>query len=136
MIPCVFLTGTEPFQHLKHNLDIWHKAKKLAFILGKKAKKALNKDLLPWIRPVVNHFWYCSSISKGSKERLLKRWCGILYHITNLHFWPGGRYVIHEHGKFHQLYHLFYSQFEELSLNFYMYFFTFLQMSSCNRSII
>ena len=136
MIHCVFLTGTEPFQHLKHSLDIWHKAKKLAFMLGEKAKKAPNKDLLPWIRPVVNHFWYCCSISKGSTEKLLKRWCGILHHITNQHFWPGGRYVIHVHGKFHQLYHLFYSQSEELSINSYMYFFTFLQMSSCNRSII
>lgn len=43
MIHCVFLTGTEPFQHLKHSLDIWHKAKKLAFMLGEKAKKASNK---------------------------------------------------------------------------------------------
>lgn len=102
----------------------------------KKPRRHRTKDLLPWIRPVVNHFWYCCSISKGSTEKLLKRWCGILHHITNQHFWPGGRYVIHEHGKFHQLYHLFYSQFEELSLNSYMYFFTFLQMSSCNRSII
>ncbi|XP_078332173.1 uncharacterized protein LOC111104867 [Crassostrea virginica] len=87
----ISLMRTEPFQHLKHSLDIWHKAKKLAFMLGEKAKKAPNKDLLPWIRPVVNHFWYCCSISKGSTEKLLKRWCGILHHITNQHFWPGGR---------------------------------------------
>ena len=72
MIHCVFLTGTEPFQHLKNSLDIWRKAKKLAFILGEKAKKAPNKDHLPWIRRVVNHFWYCCSFSKGNTERLLK----------------------------------------------------------------
>ena len=45
----LLLIGKEPFQHLSHSLDIWHKEKKLAFLLGEKAKKAANKDLLPWI---------------------------------------------------------------------------------------
>lgn len=34
------ITGTDPFKHLHHSLDIWHKAKKLAFLLGEIAKKA------------------------------------------------------------------------------------------------
>lgn len=87
----MYITGTDPFKHLQHSLDIWHKAKKLAFLLGEIAKKAANKDLLPWIRPIINHFWYCCSASKGNVEKLLKKWFGILHHVTNQHFWPGGR---------------------------------------------
>ncbi|XP_061187746.1 uncharacterized protein LOC133195811 [Saccostrea echinata] len=87
----ISLMRTDPYKHLQHSLDIWHKAKKLAFMLGEIAKKAANKDLLPWIRPVVNHFWYCCSTSKGKVEKLVKRWFGILHHVTNQHFWPGGR---------------------------------------------
>lgn len=87
----MYITGTDPFKHLQHSLDIWHKAKKLAFLLGEIAKKAANKDLLPWIRPIINHFWYCCSASKGNVEKLLKKWFGILHHVTNQHIWPGGR---------------------------------------------
>lgn len=81
----------DPFKHLHHSLDIWHKAKKLAFLLGDSQKG--SKDLLPWIRPVtcINHFWYCCSASKGNAEKLLKKWFGILHHITNQHIWTGGR---------------------------------------------
>nr|XP_034317028.1 uncharacterized protein LOC105338236 [Crassostrea gigas] len=87
----ISMMRTDPFKHLQHSLDIWHKAKKLAFLLGEIAKKAANKDLLPWIRPIINHFWYCCSASKGNVEKLLKKWFGILHHITNQHIWPGGR---------------------------------------------
>ncbi|XP_052699369.1 uncharacterized protein LOC128176877 [Crassostrea angulata] len=87
----ISMMRTDPFKHLQHSLDIWHKAKKLAFLLGEIAKKAANKDLLPWIRPIINHFWYCCSASKGNVEKLLKKWFGILHHVTNQHIWPGGR---------------------------------------------
>ncbi|XP_078326439.1 uncharacterized protein LOC111104544 [Crassostrea virginica] len=87
----ISILKSEPFKHLHHSLDVWHKSKRLAASLIELAKRAAFKDLLPWIRPLVNHFWWCCSVSKGSIERLLKRWTGMLYHINNKHIWPGGR---------------------------------------------
>ncbi|XP_065945318.1 uncharacterized protein [Magallana gigas] len=90
----ISLMKSEPYKHLQHSLDIWHKAKKLTTSLSDIAKKPGCRGLLQWIRPIVNHFWWCCSTCKGSVERLLKRWMGILYHINNKHVWAGGRMLV------------------------------------------
>uniref|UniRef100_A0A8W8IZS6 Uncharacterized protein n=1 Tax=Magallana gigas TaxID=29159 RepID=A0A8W8IZS6_MAGGI len=90
----ISLMKSEPYKHLQHSLDIWHKAKKLTISLSDIAKKPGCRGLLQWIRPIVNHFWWCCSTCKGSVERLLKRWMGILYHIINKHVWAGGRMLV------------------------------------------
>jgi hypothetical protein len=41
------LKDKDPFKHLQHSLDIWHKAKKLASTLAELAKKSAHRDLLP-----------------------------------------------------------------------------------------
>eukprot|EP00105_Crassostrea_gigas_P025893 XP_011446631.2 PREDICTED: uncharacterized protein LOC105341690 [Crassostrea gigas] len=87
----ISLMKSDPYKHLQHSLDIWHKAKKLTTSLSDIAKKPGCRGQLQWIRPIVNHFWWCCSTCKGSVERLLKRWMGILYHINNKHVWAGGR---------------------------------------------
>ncbi|XP_062583552.1 uncharacterized protein LOC134245264 [Saccostrea cucullata] len=87
----IALMKTDPFKHLRHSLDVWHKSKKLAAMLAELAKKSAYKDLRPWIRPIVNHFWWCCSSCKGSVDRLIKRWMTILHHVVNNHAWPGGR---------------------------------------------
>uniref|UniRef100_A0A8W8NJX8 Uncharacterized protein n=1 Tax=Magallana gigas TaxID=29159 RepID=A0A8W8NJX8_MAGGI len=87
----ISLMKSDPYKHLQHSLDIWHKAKKLTTSLSDIAKTPGCRGLLQWIRPIVNHFWWCCSTCKGSVERLLKRWMGILYHINNKHVWAGGR---------------------------------------------
>ncbi|XP_062580106.1 uncharacterized protein LOC134242103 isoform X2 [Saccostrea cucullata] len=87
----IALLKSERFRHIHHSLDIWHKAKKLAYMLGDLAKKASNRSLLPWIRPTINHFWYCCSSCNGNVQRLIKKWFTILHHVTNEHEWPGGR---------------------------------------------
>nr|XP_034314958.1 uncharacterized protein LOC109618740 isoform X1 [Crassostrea gigas] len=87
----ISILKSEPFQHLHHSLDVWHKTKKLVSTLLDLAKRASYKDLMPWIRPIVNHFWWCCSSAKGKTDKLLKRWMGILFHINNKHIWPGGR---------------------------------------------
>lgn len=86
------IVESEPFQHLHHSLDVWHKTKKLVSTLLDLAKRASYKDLMPWIRPIVNHYWWCCSSAKGKTDKLLKRWMGILFHINNKHIWPGGRW--------------------------------------------
>nr|XP_034333961.1 uncharacterized protein LOC117691615 isoform X2 [Crassostrea gigas] len=90
----ISLMKSDPYKHLQHSLDIWHKAKKLTTSLSDIAKKPGCRGLLQWIRPIVNHFWWCCSTCKGSVERLLKRWMGILYHINNKHVWAGGRMLV------------------------------------------
>lgn len=90
----ISLMKSEPYKHLQHSLDIWHKAKKLTTSLSDIAKKPGCRGLLQWIRPIVNHFWWCCSTCKGSVERLLKRWMGILYHIINKHVWAGERMLV------------------------------------------
>uniref|UniRef100_A0A8W8MLF8 Uncharacterized protein n=1 Tax=Magallana gigas TaxID=29159 RepID=A0A8W8MLF8_MAGGI len=81
----------KPYTHLQHSLDIWLKAKKLTTSLSDIARKPECRGLLQWIRPIVNHLWWCCSTCKGSVERLLKRWMGILHIINNKHVWAGGR---------------------------------------------
>eukprot|EP00105_Crassostrea_gigas_P035927 XP_019920075.1 PREDICTED: uncharacterized protein LOC105321369 [Crassostrea gigas] len=85
------LMKTDPFKHLKHSLDVWHKSKKLASSLAELARKSAFKVLLYWIKPIVNHFWWCCNTCNGKVDRLLKRWVGILHHVNNNHVLPGGR---------------------------------------------
>ncbi|XP_052691954.1 uncharacterized protein LOC128169991, partial [Crassostrea angulata] len=87
----ISLLKTEPFKHIHHSLEMWHKAKKLAVTLADITKKSACRQLLPWIRPIINHFWWSCSTCKGSVDTLLKRWMAILHHINNRHIWPGGR---------------------------------------------
>lgn len=70
---------------------MWHKAKKLAVTMADITKKSACRQLLPWIRPIINHFWWSCSTCRGSVDTLLKRWMAILHHINNKHIWPGGR---------------------------------------------
>lgn len=87
----ISLLKTEPFKHLHHSLDMWHKAKKLAVTMADITKKSACRQLLPWIRPIINHFWWSCSTCRGSVDTLLKWWMAILHHINNKHIWPGGR---------------------------------------------
>ncbi|XP_078311905.1 uncharacterized protein LOC111114234 [Crassostrea virginica] len=87
----ISIMKTDPYKHLQHSLDVWHKSKKLASTLADLAKRSPFKELLPWIRSIVNHFWWCCSTCHGRVDKLLHRWSGILSHINNKHVWPGGR---------------------------------------------
>lgn len=88
----ISLLKTEPFKHLHHSLDMWHKAQKLAVTLADITKKSACRQLLPWIRPIINRFWLSCSTCKGIVDTLLKQWMAILHHINNRHtcIWPSG----------------------------------------------
>ena len=61
------------YPRIKHSFDIWHVAKNL----GKRATKPAThkdcKDLLPWVRDIVRHFWWvtkeCNGIHIGKVGR-------------------------------------------------------------------
>ncbi|XP_033760729.1 uncharacterized protein LOC117342641 [Pecten maximus] len=66
-------------------------------VLGEAGRKVSGRDVLPWIKSIVNHFWWCSANCRGNKERLRTMWLFILRHITNVH-----RSIMYEcpHGPF------------------------------------
>lgn len=49
------------------------------------------RTLGPWLRPIVNHFWWACGECKGSPERLRRLWLSILSHVCNDHTWPTGK---------------------------------------------
>ena len=70
-----------------HQFDIWHKAKGIKKKLLKAGKKKLNSALTPWIRSIINHFWWCCATSKENIVLLKEKWVSILFHICNFHKW-------------------------------------------------
>ena len=44
---------------------------------------------MPWIKSIINHFWWCCATSIGKPEQLKEKWMSILYHTTNRHAWEG-----------------------------------------------
>ncbi|XP_061580826.1 uncharacterized protein LOC133446766 [Cololabis saira] len=74
---------------LQHSLDIWHAAKSL----GKKLRRAgtvrEQSELLPWIRDIVNHFWYCAK-QASSVEDFKMKWHAVIHHVRNQHTWATG----------------------------------------------
>lgn len=53
-----------------HAYDTWHKAKCLSKALHKKAKEKGNGELVPWIEPIINHFWYACEQCKQDVSKL------------------------------------------------------------------
>ena len=57
--------------------------------LSKKAEVKGCEDLLPWIRSVSNHMWWCSATCDGNAEVLKENWKSVLFHVTKKHKWNG-----------------------------------------------
>ena len=74
---------------IDHQYDVWHLSKWVTKKLSKKAKLKGYEDLLPWIRSVSNHMWWCSATCDGHAEMLKEKWKSVLFHVTNKHKWNG-----------------------------------------------
>ena len=79
-------------KEIKHQFDIWHVGKNIKKKLAKAAKLKRNKDLQPWIKSIINHFWWCCKTCEGNEHILREKWLSILDHITNKHSWKGNKY--------------------------------------------
>ena len=53
------------------------------------SKKKETRDLQPWIRSTINHFWWCCASCQKDETELKEKWLSILFHITNQHSWSG-----------------------------------------------
>ena len=63
-------THPEAYAKLFHSLDVWHKSKSIRKSLSKVCKAKENEDLIEWIEPIINHFWYCAQTCNGNLEKL------------------------------------------------------------------
>ena len=85
------ISESDKWNHINHSLDTWHKSKKILEGLGPESKKVRNRGLRPWLRSVVNHFWWACQACRGNKERLRQLWLSILGHVCNVHTWATGK---------------------------------------------
>ena len=44
---------------ITHQFDIWHVGKSIKKKLTKYAKQKRYRELFPWIKAILNHFWWC-----------------------------------------------------------------------------
>ena len=72
---------------ISHQFDIWHVSKGLKKKLFKAAKKKSGEEIMPWIKSIINHFWWCCATSIGNPDLMKEKWLSILHHITNRHSW-------------------------------------------------
>ena len=72
---------------IDHQFDVWHIGRNIKKKLLKLAKKKARRDLQPWIKSIINHFWWCCATCKGDAKVLKENWVSILYHIVDKHSW-------------------------------------------------
>ena len=75
------------YPHICHQFDIWHRSKNMKKKLVKISKKKEVRDLQPWIKSILNHFWWCCASCDEDVDVLKDKWTSILYHIRNIHNW-------------------------------------------------
>ena len=72
---------------ISHQYDVWHRSKNIRKKLEKLCKKKAFQELQPWVKAIINHFWWSCSNCGESVERLQDMWTSLLYHIRNIHEW-------------------------------------------------
>ena len=90
---------------LRHQFDVWHFAKNIKKQLTAASKKRCCSELGPWIKAIINHFWWCCATCKGDVDLLREKWVSILYHIKNVHEWE-------DHKLFKECAHREYTLYE------------------------
>ncbi|XP_062597804.1 uncharacterized protein LOC134259221 [Saccostrea cucullata] len=50
------------------------------------AQESDKKELLPWTKDIMNHFWYAAQVS-DTYETFIGVWFGLLHHVTDEHEW-------------------------------------------------
>ena len=82
-----------------HQFDIWHVSKSIKKKLSEKAKRKLYMEIKPWIKSIINHFWWCCATCNGDETILKEKWLSILCHIKNEHSWDNAEiFKCCEHG--------------------------------------
>jgi len=56
-------------------------------VLQEKSKKKDYGNLLPWIKSILNHLWWCAETSDGNKQLPREKKISMVHHIADIHFW-------------------------------------------------
>lgn len=75
------------YPNICHQYDIWHRVKNIRKKLEKILKKMAFQEIMPWIRAIANHFWWCCSNCGNDVAKLKDMWTSILFHIRDIHHW-------------------------------------------------
>ena len=89
------------YSHISHQYDVWHMAKSVVKQLTQKGKLKHCERLLPWIQSISNHLWWAAQTCNGDAQLLTEKWTSIVYHVSNVHEWNGGK-----DSKFNKCVHL------------------------------
>ena len=89
------------YSHISHQYDVWHMAKGVIKQLTQKGKLKHCERLLPWIQSISNHLWWAAQTCNGDAQLLTEKWTSIVYHVSNVHEWNGGK-----DSKFNKCVHL------------------------------
>ncbi|XP_064645486.1 uncharacterized protein LOC135498899 [Lineus longissimus] len=84
-------TDVQNILKVMHYLDVWHRSKKIGTALVELAKKARHQELLVWVKPIVNHFWFSCGTCKGDQDVIKELWLSVLYHMQGIHEWSTGQ---------------------------------------------
>jgi hypothetical protein len=72
---------------INHQFDVWHVSKGITKKLVKGGSTRHCGAVLPWVKSVSNHLWWCIQTCDGDAEILREKWTSIVYHVVNVHSW-------------------------------------------------
>ena len=85
---------------IRHQFDVWHVSKNIKKKLSKKSQISGCQALAPWIKSIINHFWWSCQSCNGNYVELVEKWKSVLNHIKNNHRWNGNQvFKKCNHGK-------------------------------------
>lgn len=81
----------QSYPEIDHEYDMWHIAKGVR----KQLVSSQKPEVLPWVRAITTHLWYCAATAEGDVVRLKESWLSLPHHIANEHEWVAGETVNH-----------------------------------------
>lgn len=89
----------QKYPEIDHQFDVWHMSKNITKKLHRKALSKEANELMPWIRCISNHLFYCSETCCGDPQLLKEKWMSCIHHVVNRHHFSGECMTQCEHGE-------------------------------------
>ena len=70
-----------------HQFDVCHVAKNVIKKVAKLCKQKCFEELKPWIKAIINYFWWSCATCFGNTKELKEKWLSILHNISGSHRW-------------------------------------------------
>ena len=79
----------ENYSNILHQFDVWHFSKNIKSDLRKAVKSKKHAPLKPWVKSIINHFWWACSSCERNVDILKEKWVSVLNHVIDIHKWDG-----------------------------------------------